>query len=486
MNIIDIIARKRDGKELTTDEINFFIKDYTNNNIEDYQAAALVMAIYIKGMSYRETKDLTMAMASSGDVLDLSELGENVVDKHSTGGVGDKVTIILAPLIASLDIPVAKMSGRGLGYTGGTADKIEAIPGYNTGISEKEFIDNVKSIGISLITQTLNLAPADKKIYALRDTIACTESIPLIASSIMSKKIASGANKIVLDVTCGFGAFMKNIEDARELSKTMIEIGNLANRETVCVITNMNEPLGFAVGNSLEIIEAIEFLQGKMPEDLKQVILKDKEEIQVRPGLLLEPVDFEQVKTELAEKTKKSSLSENDVIAYTLYPKVFLDYMKKQDMFGDLSKLDTPTFFYGMNLHEELEIEIEEGKTLIVKLLTITDADEKGYRSIYFEMNGQQRVVLVKDESIKVVDISRMRADSTNPEHIGATMPGTVLKVLSNVGDVVKRGEHIMVTEAMKMETTVQAPFHCKIKAVHVKAGEQITPGDLLVEIEKV
>lgn len=274
MNIIDIIAKKRDGKELNTDEINFFIKDYTNNNIEDYQAAALVMAIYINGMSYRETKDLTMAMASSGDMLDLSELGENVVDKHSTGGVGDKVTIILAPLIASLGIPVAKMSGRGLGYTGGTADKIEAIPGYNTGISEKEFIDNVKNIGISLITQTLNLAPADKKIYALRDTIACTESIPLIASSIMSKKIASGANKIVLDVTCGFGAFMKNIEDARELSRTMIEIGNLANRETVCVITNMNEPLGFAVGNSLEIIEAIEFLQGKMPEDLKQVVLE--------------------------------------------------------------------------------------------------------------------------------------------------------------------------------------------------------------------
>ena len=274
MNIIDIIAKKRDGKELNTDEIYFFIKEYTNNNIEDYQAAALVMAIYINGMSYRETKDLTMAMASSGDVLDLSELGENVVDKHSTGGVGDKVTIILAPLIASLGIPVAKMSGRGLGFTGGTADKIEAIPGYNTGISEKEFIDNVKNIGISLITQTLNLAPADKKIYALRDTSACTESIPLIASSIMSKKIASGANKIVLDVTCGFGAFMKNIEDARELSKTMIEIGNLAKRETVCVITNMNEPLGFAVGNTLEIIEAIEFLQGKMPEDLKQVVLE--------------------------------------------------------------------------------------------------------------------------------------------------------------------------------------------------------------------
>ena len=274
MNIIDIIAKKRDSKELETEEINYFIAEYTKNRIEDYQAAALIMAIYINGMTYRETKDLTMAMANSGDILDLSELGTNVVDKHSTGGVGDKVTIILAPLIASLDIPVAKMSGRGLGFTGGTADKIESIPGYNTEISEKEFINNVKNIGISLITQTLNLAPADKKIYALRDTIACTESIPLIASSIMSKKIASGANKIVLDVTCGFGAFMKNINDARELSKTMIEIGKLANRETVCVITNMNEPLGFAVGNSLEIIEAIEFLKGNMPEDLKQVVLE--------------------------------------------------------------------------------------------------------------------------------------------------------------------------------------------------------------------
>ena len=274
MDIIDIIAKKRDGKELETDEINYFINNYTSGRIEDYQASALVMAIYINGMNYREIKDMTMAMANSGDILDLSELGRNVVDKHSTGGVGDKVTIILAPLIASLGIPVAKMSGRGLGFTGGTADKIESIPGYNTEISEKEFINNVKNIGISLITQTLNLAPADKKIYALRDTIACTESIPLIASSIMSKKIASGANKIVLDVTCGYGAFMKDIKSAKELSDTMIKIGTLAERETVCIITNMNEPLGFAVGNSLEIIEAIEFLNGKMSEDLKEVVLE--------------------------------------------------------------------------------------------------------------------------------------------------------------------------------------------------------------------
>lgn len=274
MNIIDIITKKRDKKELETDEINYFISNYTTGKIEDYQAAALVMAIYINGMTYKEIKDMTMAMANSGDILDLSQFGENVVDKHSTGGVGDKVTIILAPLIASLGIPVAKMSGRGLGFTGGTADKIESIPGYNTEISEKEFINNVKNIGISLITQTLNLAPADKKIYALRDTIACTESIPLIASSIMSKKIASGANKIVLDVTCGYGAFMKDIKSAKELSNTMIKIGKLAERETVCIITNMNEPLGFAVGNSLEIIEAIEFLNGNMPEDLKEVVLE--------------------------------------------------------------------------------------------------------------------------------------------------------------------------------------------------------------------
>ena len=274
MNIIDIISKKRDGKELSEEEINYFITEYTNNRIEDYQAAALIMAIYIKGMNYRETKDLTMAMANSGDILDLSKLGSNVVDKHSTGGVGDKVTLILAPLIASLGIPVAKMSGRGLGFTGGTADKIESIPGYNTEVSEKQFIENVEKIGISLITQTLNLAPADKKIYALRDTIACTESIPLIASSIMSKKIASGANKIVLDVTCGYGAFMKNRKQAEELSKTMIEIGKLAGRETVCIVTDMNEPLGYAVGNNLEVIEAIKFLKGDMPSDLKEVVIE--------------------------------------------------------------------------------------------------------------------------------------------------------------------------------------------------------------------
>ena len=272
MNILDIIAKKRDKKELTKDEIEYFVKGYTDGSITDYQAAALVMAIYINGMNERETTDLTLFMAHSGDVLDLSSLGE-VVDKHSTGGVGDKITLILMPIVASLGIPVAKMSGRGLGFTGGTVDKLESIPGYNTNVPVDEFIQNVKKIGISLIGQTLNLAPADKKLYALRDTISCTESIPLIASSIMSKKIASGANKIVIDVTCGSGAFMKNIESAKELARVMTKIGELAHKETKCIITDMNQPVGYAVGNTLEVIEAIDVLKGKiLPEDIKHII----------------------------------------------------------------------------------------------------------------------------------------------------------------------------------------------------------------------
>ena len=273
MNILQIIEKKRDKKKLSKEEIEFFINEYTNGKITDYQAAALIMAIYINGMDEEETTNLTLSMAYSGDVLDLLELG-TVVDKHSTGGVGDKITLILMPIMAAMDVPVAKMSGRGLGFTGGTADKLESIPGYNVNISIEEFKENVRKIGISLITQTLNLAPADKKIYALRDTIACTDNISLIASSIMSKKIAAGASKIVLDVTCGSGAFMKNKEDAIKLSNTMKKIGELAGKETVCIITNMDEPLGYSIGNNLEVIEAVEALKGNMKEDVKEVLLE--------------------------------------------------------------------------------------------------------------------------------------------------------------------------------------------------------------------
>lgn len=274
MNIKEIIAKKRDRNKLNKEEINYFIENYTNGNITDYQAAALVMAIYINGMDEEETTNLTIAMANSGEILDLSSLGKIVVDKHSTGGVGDKVTLILAPIIASLGVPVAKMSGRGLGITGGTRDKLESIPGYKTEIEIKDFIKDVKKIGISLIGQTGNLAPADKKIYALRDAINCTESIPLIASSIMSKKLASGADKIVIDVTYGSGAFMKTKENAKKLAETISKIGNGAGKETVCILTGMEEPLGYAIGNTLEIIEVVNCLKGNMPEDVKEVVLK--------------------------------------------------------------------------------------------------------------------------------------------------------------------------------------------------------------------
>lgn len=274
MNILEIIEKKRDKKELTKEEIEYFVKEYTKGTIADYQASALVMAIFLNGMTKQETTNLTIAMANSGEILDLSKLNKIIVDKHSTGGVGDKVSICLLPLVASLGVPVAKMSGRGLGFTGGTVDKMQSIPGYKTDIDINTFVQNVEKVGISMISQTMNLAPADKKLYALRDSISCVESIPLIASSIMSKKIASGAEKIVLDVTVGSGAFMKNIDDARKLANEMIEIGKLANRETVCVLTNMDEPLGYAVGNNLEVIEAIKFLKGEMPEDLKQVVLE--------------------------------------------------------------------------------------------------------------------------------------------------------------------------------------------------------------------
>ena len=273
MNILDIIEKKKQGHELDRAEIDFFIDGYLNDSIKDYQAAALIMAICINGMTQSEILNLTISMANSGDVLDLSEISDTIVDKHSTGGVGDKVTLVLLPIIAACGVPVAKMSGRGLGITGGTIDKLESIPGYRTEISIEEFKENVKDIGISLIAQTLNLAPADKKIYALRDVISCANSIPLIASSIMSKKIAAGANKIVLDVTCGHGAFMKDRKEAEKLARMMKLIGEWAKRETVCLITNMDEPLGSAVGNSLEVVEAIKCLNGEMSEDVEEVVL---------------------------------------------------------------------------------------------------------------------------------------------------------------------------------------------------------------------
>ncbi len=273
MNIIDIINKKEDDKELTNEEIKYVIDNYVNGNIEDYQMSSLLMTICINGMSFEETYNLTTAMLNSGDKIDLSSINGIKVDKHSTGGVGDKTTLVVGPLVASCGVPVAKMSGRGLGFTGGTIDKLESITGFKTSISNEDFIKQVNDIKIALVSQTGNLVPADKKIYALRDVTGTTESIPLIASSIMSKKLASGSDKILLDVKVGKGAFMNTLEDAKKLARTMVDIGNRYGKETVAILTNMDYPLGRSIGNSLEVLDAIDTLDGKGEERFLKLCL---------------------------------------------------------------------------------------------------------------------------------------------------------------------------------------------------------------------
>lgn len=273
MRMYDIIQNKRNGLELTDAEIEFFIKGYTDGTIPDYQASALMMAIYFNGMNERETVTLTKAMAVSGDTVDLSEFGNLSADKHSTGGVGDKTSLIVAPIVASLGGKVTKMSGRGLGHTGGTVDKLESIPGYNISIPEEQFKKQIHRVGMAVIGQSGNLTPADKKLYALRDVTATVDSIPLIVSSIMSKKIAAGSKNIVLDVKVGSGAFMKTPEDAETLAKEMVKIGKKCGRNISALLTDMDTPLGSAIGNSLEIIEAVKVLKGEVNNDLKEVSL---------------------------------------------------------------------------------------------------------------------------------------------------------------------------------------------------------------------
>lgn len=331
MRMYDLILKKKQGKELNTEEINWMIKEFTEGRIPDYQMSAMTMAICFQGMEKRETFDLTMAMRDSGDVLDLSRIDGIKVDKHSTGGVGDKVSLVLTPIVASLGVPVAKMSGRGLGHTGGTIDKLESFSGFSTEISEEKFIDSVNTIGIAIAGQTANLAPADKKLYALRDVTATVDQMSLIASSIMSKKLASGADAIVLDVKTGNGAFMQKEEDAIALAKAMVDIGNRAGKQTVAVITDMDEPLGNAVGNALEIKEVIDALHGDGPEDLMEVVYalgtqmlllaKRAEDEEIARNLITESIQERKALKKFAEFIENQGGNREEILHPDMLPK---------------------------------------------------------------------------------------------------------------------------------------------------------------------
>jgi pyrimidine-nucleoside phosphorylase len=338
MHIVDIISKKRDGKVLTKEEIDYLIKNYTNGNIPDYQMSAFLMATYFQNMNDEEATFLALAMRDSGDIIDLSKIPGIKVDKHSTGGVGDKVTLILGPLLASLGVKFAKMSGRGLGHTGGTIDKLESIPGYKVELPVQDFIKQVNDIGIAIVGQSGDVAPADKKLYALRDVTATVDIIPLIASSIMSKKLASGADAIVLDVKVGHGAFMKTEEEATKLAELMVEIGRKSGKKMTAILTGMDEPLGHKIGNALEVYEAIETLNGQGPKDLVDVT------VEIGAHLLLDSgteSDFETAKIKLQEALQNG----------TAYQK-FLDLVKAQG--GDINRLNQPEQLLSKNTVEVL------------------------------------------------------------------------------------------------------------------------------------
>lgn len=396
---VDLIQKKKNGDTLTKEEIDFMITDYVAGKIPDYQMSAMLMAIYFNGMENEELAAFTLAMRDSGDLVDLSPIEGIKVDKHSTGGVGDKTTLIVGPIVAACGVPVAKMSGRGLGFTGGTLDKLESISGFRIDLSAEEFFETVKKTGISVIGQTGNLAPADKLLYALRDVTATVDSIPLIAASVMSKKLAAGSDKIVLDVTTGSGAFMKNTRDAKKLAKHMVAIGNHAGKETVAILTGMEEPLGFAIGNNMEVKEAIEVLKGDGPEDVKEVSV-------ALAGMMLS-LGLENVSHSQGKRMAKKALSSGQAF------EKFKEMVQAQG--GDIRYVEHPEFF---------ERDAFEGEVL---------AAEDGFLSgMDTEKIGVAAGLLGAGRETKdsVIDMSA----------------GIYLK--KKIGDIVKKGEPIAICYA--------------------------------------
>ena len=419
MRMYDVIMKKRNGGALSTEEINFFIEGYTKGEIPDYQVSALMMAIYFQGMNEQETLDLTMAMARSGDMLDLSDIQGIKVDKHSTGGVGDKTSLSLTPMVAACGIPVAKMSGRGLGHTGGTIDKLESFDGFTTGITREQFIDNVNTIGISIMGQTADLAPADKKLYALRDVTATVDNMSLIASSIMSKKLAAGADAIVLDVKTGSGAFMQKEEDALALAKEMVKIGNNAGRNTIAVVSDMDQPLGFAVGNALEVKEAIDTLRGEGPADFVELCMtlgsqmliaggkaKDDREAQ---DMLQKVIEDGSALKKLAEFVEAQGGDASAVYDTSKLPKASIIEPVETPESGYITKIACAEIgicsliLGGGRETKESEIDLAVGIVLTKK---VGDKVEKGDVIAYIHANDRKKLENAKERFLKAYTYS--------------------------------------------------------------------------------
>ena len=419
MRMYDIIMKKRNGGILTTEEINFFIEGYTKGEIPDYQVSALMMAVYFQGMNEAETLSLTMAMAKSGDMLDLSEIKGIKVDKHSTGGVGDKTSLSLTPMVAACGISVAKMSGRGLGHTGGTIDKLESFEGFTTGITREQFIENVNTIGISIMGQTADLAPADKKLYALRDVTATVDNMSLIASSIMSKKLAAGADAIVLDVKTGSGAFMQAEEDALALAREMVKIGNNAGRNTIAVVSDMDQPLGFAVGNALEVKEAIDTLRGEGPADFVELCMTLGSQMLIAGGraktdaeakaMLQQVIEDGSALKKLAEFVEAQGGDAAAVYDTSKLPKASIIEAVEATQSGYISKIACAEvgicslILGGGRETKESEIDLAVGIVLTKK---VSDYVEKGETIAYIHANDAEKLKAAKERFLQAYTFS--------------------------------------------------------------------------------